>query len=991
MSRARRLQIESAAISRRTGSRVGLAYALINLSDIEVNLGDSAAAHRLLLELEALSATLGDPLIWSGILILRGQIALLEQDITGAITHFQEAVAFGRKAEDVSSEIASLVYLGEAYLTLGDPQQAVQVTEEAANQHRAMGLAVLDAFPSQNLWWWHSRALLANGQADEATFALKMAYRFLLEGITTMSDEGLRRNYLNKIKVNRDIIAGWLGYCQDQNLPPEKQFAHLAGETNLSEPFQRLVDTGLRLNELRTADDLHAFLIEEATELTGAERVMLILEGDSGFELAGDQLPKGEGAEVLLPAIEYLIEQARRSRAVQLEKAERPQIGSLSRITAPLIAQNKILGYLYADLSAPYGSLGEADRDMLGMLASQAAVALDNARWSEGLEQQVEERTAELNERVGELAILNSVGEAMAQSLDVSTVARIVGDKVRDIFQAEAVDIILFDPQAKLLNYVYSYDEGEGGYIDENEPIPLGRGLTSIVIESRAPLNLGSNQEAVDHGAYFPTEEEGAWSGVYTESYLGVPILVSDKILGLVALQSYRKKAYDDDDVRLLQTLSANMGVAIENARLFEAEQQRVGELAILNSVGEAMAQTLDVKTVTRIVGDKVRDIFQAEVVAITLLNAQTQMLHSTFTYDIGEGGYIDNQEPFPLGTGLTSKVISSRQPLNLGTLQETIDQGAYFAPEQEGESGIYTESWLGVPILVSDKVLGIVGLGSYRQHAFDDDHVRLLQTLSANMGVAIENARLFEAEQQRVTELAIINSVQQGLATELDFQAIVDLVGDKLREVFATRALGIDWIDPQSNMLHYLYAYENNERLTLPSVEIGTTGWYADMIRTRQPVIFNTPADYEAANVRTMPGTDAGKSMIMVPIISSDRVLGSVTIENHERENAFGEAELRLLSTIAASLGTALENARLFDETQRLLKETEQRAEELAIINSVQEGLASKLDMQAIYDLVGDKIRDMFNSPSTCIGSFDHEKQLSRMEYMFEDGQRVC
>ena len=76
----------------------------------------------------------------------------------------------------------------------------------------------------------------------------------------------------------------------------------------------------------------------------------------------------------------------------------------------------------------------------------------------------------------------------------------------------------------------------------------------------------------------------------------------------------------------------------------------------------------------------------------------------------------------FPLGEGLTSKVIASRKPLNLGTLQEMRDHGAYFPPEFEQDSGVITESWLGVPILVSDKVLGIVNLGSYRQHAFDEE-----------------------------------------------------------------------------------------------------------------------------------------------------------------------------------------------------------------------------------------------------------------------------
>ena len=74
------------------------------------------------------------------------------------------------------------------------------------------------------------------------------------------------------------------------------------------------------------------------------------------------------------------------------------------------------------------------------------------------------------------------------------------------------------------------------------------------------------------------------------------------------------------------------------------------------------------------------------------------------------------------------------------------------------------------------------------------------------------------------------------------------------------------------------------------------------------------------------------------------------------DRENAFSEGDVRLLTTLTSSLSVALENARLFGETQRLLKETDQRAAELAIINSVQEGLASKLDMQAIYELVGER-----------------------------------
>ena len=208
--------------------------------------------------------------------------------------------------------------------------------------------------------------------------------------------------------------------------------------------------------------------------------------------------------------------------------------------------------------------------------------------------------------------------------------------------------------------------------------------------------------------------------------------------------------------------------------------------------------------------------------------------------------------------------------------------------------------------------------------------------------------------------------------------------------KVFDTPDLSISWYDEPNNLILYLYFYEHGQRLNIPPLPPVPGGIFETLVKTRRPIVFNTAADFESVNVTVLPGTDQSKSMISVPVISSDRVLGDISLENYERENAYGESELRLLTTIAASLGTALENARLFNETQRLLKETEQRAEELAIINSVQEGLASKLDMQSIFDLVGDKIRNMFNSPITMIGSFDHEKQLSQLVYMFEEGERV-
>ena len=170
----------------------------------------------------------------------------------------------------------------------------------------------------------------------------------------------------------------------------------------------------------------------------------------------------------------------------------------------------------------------------------------------------------------------------------------------------------------------------------------------------------------------------------------------------------------------------------------------------------------------------------------ILLLDRQTNLIQSYYEYDENEGGYLDYVEPFPLGTGLTSKVILTGKPLLLGTLEEEIANGAYFPPEIiEKGSGFFSQSWLGVPILAGDQVLGILALSDARPNAFNEDNLRLLQTLATGMGVTIENARLFEAEQQRAAELAAVNTVSSALVSELDLDALINLVGEQTRAIF--------------------------------------------------------------------------------------------------------------------------------------------------------------------------------------------------------------
>src|SRR5262249_15530964 len=215
---------------------------------------------------------------------------------------------------------------------------------------------------------------------------------------------------------------------------------------------------------------------------------------------------------------------------------------------------------------------------------------------------------------------------------------------------------------------------------------------------------------------------------------------------------------------------------------------------------------------------------------------------------------------------------------------------------------------------------------------------VRLLATLSANMGVAIENARLFqetrrllEQTEQRSAEMAIINSVQQGLAAQLDMQASFDLVGDKLHEIFDVDVVDIGLYDLEKDLIRDGYGIERGVRL--PSWgTYAPYGFRRHVIETREPLVINEDAVQRGAEFGnpTVIG-EAAKSLVFMPMVVGDEVKGHISLQDLDREHAFSESDVRLLSTLASSMAVALENTRLFDETRRLLEQTEQRSAELA------------------------------------------------------------
>jgi GAF domain-containing protein/CheY-like chemotaxis protein len=554
---------------------------------------------------------------------------------------------------------------------------------------------------------------------------------------------------------------------------------------------------------------------------------------------------------------------------------------------------------------------------------------------------------------------------------------------VAELMYAENLFIALYDAERQRINFPYYVDSVDADIPDPRawEPYGVGeaRGATAYALRHDEPMLVDSEslERLVSSGEFDLV-------GAPAVSAMFAPLRAEGRTLGLLVVQSYvSEQVYDAGDLELLTFVAQHIGSALSRARAIEETRERNAELTLINEIGEALARQLDFEAIIELVGDRVRTIFDSRTAFIGLYDEEAGTIR--FPYDIDEGERFD-RGVLQLGPGVTSTVIQTGKPLRISTLEDQDAAGAI----QIG--GTETQSWLGVPIAAADRVVGIVGLESVEPYAYSEADERLLTTLASSMGVALENARLFAETKrllalsdQRAAELAVINEIGAALAEQLEFDSIVELVGERVRSLFQSESMYIAMYDEAAGRISFPYEIDVGERIASTSIEYGQ-GLTSIVIRTREPLRIGTEdraIELGAINLGT-----ASHSWLGVPILTGSRVIGALVVED-ERPEAFDEADERILATLASSMGVALENARLFGETKRLLAEADERAAELAIVNSVQAGLAKQLDMQSMYDLVGNKIQEIFDAQVVDIGLVDHDAHVIHFPYTIERGVR--
>ncbi len=231
------------------------------------------------------------------------------------------------------------------------------------------------------------------------------------------------------------------------------------------------------------------------------------------------------------------------------------------------------------------------------------------------------------------------------------------------------------------------------------------------------------------------------------------------------------------------------------------------------------------------------------------------------------------------------------------------------------------------------------------------------------------ETQRLLKDAEQRNAELAVINSIQQGMAGSLDFRGIIELVGEKLRAVFGSDNLSVVWWDEQSGTGHRLYGVQHGERVPPADHRPDPNGAFMRAMYANRPVLANSRAEMDALGLRTPQGLAPSQATLTVPIFASDKLLGGIALDSHDPARRFSEDDQRLLQTVAATMGIALETARLFNETREALERQTATAEILKVISS------SPTDLAPVYRTILESITRLCASQIGALFLFDGER----------------
>jgi sigma-B regulation protein RsbU (phosphoserine phosphatase) len=324
-------------------------------------------------------------------------------------------------------------------------------------------------------------------------------------------------------------------------------------------------------------------------------------------------------------------------------------------------------------------------------------------------------------ERAELLDFLLDVSDATSESLDLDRILARVAAYVKEVVPYDLFAILLFNERSRTLRMRYGMGHREE--ILRNLSIKLDEGITGAAATLRQPVMVG---DVRSDPRYLPTVD-----AVRTE--MAVPMLARNKLVGVIDLQSTRPHAYKEQDRALLLLIASRVAVSIDNARLYRRVERQNKTLRTLAYLSQEFSSILALDELLRKIAKTIHAMISFDAFSILLLDPEKRVLRHRFSERYDQRVALDN---IPVGKGLTGAAAQSRETVRV---EDTLADPRYIASHPDIRSEV------AVPLIVQDRMVGVMDLESERIGYFTEDHVRLLGLLAPQIASSVENARLYE------------------------------------------------------------------------------------------------------------------------------------------------------------------------------------------------------------------------------------------------------
>jgi phosphoserine phosphatase RsbU/P len=323
---------------------------------------------------------------------------------------------------------------------------------------------------------------------------------------------------------------------------------------------------------------------------------------------------------------------------------------------------------------------------------------------------------------------------------------------------------------------------------------------------------------------------------------------------------------------------------------------------SLLLDVADVLATSLDLDTTLRRVAEVVRKVINYEIFAILLLNEKTQEMR--FRFQVGYPPEFAEKTRVKVGEGVTGLAAQLREPVLIDDVRE---DPRYI----EAIPNVCSE--LAIPLITKNRVIGVIDIEAREPRYFTEEHQRLLTLVASRMAAGIENAQLYTRTTKQARILLLLNEIARELTSILNLDELLGRIAELVRRLIDYQMFSILLLDPSGQKLQHRFALRFNENIHLKH-EIpmgrGLVGYAAESKETvLVPDVTKDPR-YVEANPET-------RSELVIPLVYKSKVIGVLDLE-HTRRGFFTDEHNRTMTTLAAQIAIAIENARLYEQIER-------------------------------------------------------------------------